>query len=212
MTIQDIFNLVFHLLHMNVKLTSFIVSGIILMALSAVALASEPDEENSGGFISGIIEFILSLIESLLGGSEVTTTMTTTTLCSSPYIQVGLECCVDLNYNQICDRDETTTVVTTTTRVITTHRTTTVVDITEITTTTVTLIACTMNSDCGEQREVEVCYMGDVYLKRISPICKKPTTVDSYCIQLESWVGGSMMTEPSPIDDCRQGCKDGVCL
>jgi len=26
--------------------------------------------------------------------------------CSSPYIKVGIECCLDLNYNSVCDKDE----------------------------------------------------------------------------------------------------------
>jgi len=46
-------------------------------------------------------------------------------ICNPPYIQVGNECCLDLNDNNICDSDEEGTVTTTTTSVLET--TTTVV-------------------------------------------------------------------------------------
>jgi hypothetical protein len=56
------------------------------------------------------------------------------------------------------------------------------------------------------------CYNGDVFLKRLSPTCKKPGTAESFCVTLESWVGASMMSKPVPTERCSFGCKDGECL
>ena len=40
--------------------------------------------------------------------------------CNKPYIKVGKECCLDINDNDICDKDETTTSTTRTTTTTTT--------------------------------------------------------------------------------------------
>lgn len=39
-------------------------------------------------------------------GKESCPVTTTLPTCYEPYFRVGLECCLDLNSNQICDRDE----------------------------------------------------------------------------------------------------------
>jgi len=49
-------------------------------------------------------------------------------ICNKPYIKVGTDCCLDVNDNGICDKDETTTTTTIyrpTTTVATTVPTTT---------------------------------------------------------------------------------------
>jgi len=43
--------------------------------------------------------------------------------CNKPYIKVGKECCLDINDNAICDKDETTTSTTTTSTTTTTTTT-----------------------------------------------------------------------------------------
>ena len=46
-------------------------------------------------------------------------------VCNNPYIQVGNECCLDRNDNNICDKDEITAMTTSTTTATTTTATST---------------------------------------------------------------------------------------
>src|SRR3989344_8834757 len=57
-----------------------------------------------------IILFGLLVLIVLISGCGQTQTIqpkTQTSVCNSPYIQVGTSCCIDQNSNSICDNDET---------------------------------------------------------------------------------------------------------
>ncbi|MFH1403264.1 MAG: hypothetical protein ABIH11_03240 [Candidatus Altiarchaeota archaeon] len=184
---------------------------LILMIIISATVSAEEGK----GIISRIIGFIKGLF-GFGGGSGSATT--TTLMCSPPYIQVGVGCCLDEDYNGICDKDEvvatTTTVKSPETTLATTTTTVKMVTTTmmETTTTTTIKIACSVNSDCGESAEVRVCYRGDVYLQSVSYLCKKPGTPESECKESRKFVGQTMMSMPPATEDCSDGCKDGVCL
>lgn len=132
---------------------------------------------------------------------------TTTEPCPQDNIMVGSSCCLDENANGICDSDEeeTTTTLeeTTTTMEPTTTTSTTVTTTTQ--TTTSTTIACSVNADCGQRLEERVCYNGDVYIKRTSPMCSSPGTQKSTCIT-------KVVMDTSPSADCgNQYCVNGTC-
>ncbi len=80
------------------------------------------------------------------------------------------------------------------------------------TTSTVARIECYVNGDCGGQREQRICYKGDVYLQRISPICRHPGTPQSTCVEKTTLVGQTLVSQATPAERCSNGCKDGVCL
>jgi|GEM_PF-6000393 len=103
----------------------------------------------------------------------------------------------------------TSTIMTTTTSTTSTTTSTTTIS---TTTTTTLAVACTINSDCGQRIEERVCYKGDVYIRFVTPVCMKPGTVESYCIQRISWSGASLLTEPTPFERCSHGCENGTCL
>lgn len=181
-----------------------------LMLVSAVVL------------LSGCICGLPGLDELRSGGSDDDSdTYSSGDFCPENYIQVGTDCCLDMNSNSICDRDEeqekpqttvkkTTLKQTTSTIVETTIlKTTTLV---ETTTTTAAQIRCRTNSDCGQRREERVCKDGDVYVMTISPRCRKPGTTESNCIESSKFKGQTMMSQPSPEDKCADGCQDGVCI
>ncbi len=76
------------------------------------------------------------------------------------------------------------------------------------TTTTTPEIRCSRNTDCGLPSRERVCHLGDVYLKTVTPVCRNPTTPDSYCVEDSS-------LSLSPVDACRGGatyCQDGDCV
>jgi len=134
------------------------------------------------------------------------TSTTTTEPCPQDNIMVGSTCCLDENANGICDSDEETTTTqeeTTTTMEPTTTTSTTVTTTTQ--TTTSTTIACSVNADCGQRLEERVCYKGDVYIKRTSPMCSSPGTQKSTCIT-------KVVMDTSPSADCgNQYCVNGTC-
>ena len=106
---------------------------------------------------------------------------------------------------------ESTSTTTTSTTSSTTSSTSSSTE--ESTTSTTTLaVVCSKNSDCGLEREEKVCYLHNVYLKKITPICKKPGSVESYCVSQESWVTGSIVAEPIPLETCSNGCVNGTCV
>jgi hypothetical protein len=134
--------------------------------------------------------------------------------CQPPYIPMGETCCLDKDDDGLCDSQQkkkniepsvTTSNPLPTTTVITSSTTI------QSTTTTVRII-CRINSDCGEQIEELVCYRGDVYKQRITPVCKLPGTFHSSCIEKTTLVGQSLISKPRPIESCSQGCKNGKCL
>ncbi|MBU0761696.1 MAG: hypothetical protein KKD39_01610 [Candidatus Altiarchaeota archaeon] len=148
-------------------------------------------------------------------------------LCPVNYIQVGTDCCLDLNDNSICDKDEETettyseapTTVEETTSTL--DESTTLIETTStiqttstvlVTTTAPPQIACSTNSDCGERREERICKDGDVYLQSISPYCRTPGSPQSECINKVSLSGQTIASPAKPIDDCDEGCQDGFCL
>ena len=55
-----------------------------------------------------------SIIFLILIGIVVTSGCIQQVICNKPYIRFGKECCLDINDNSICDKDETTTSTTTT--------------------------------------------------------------------------------------------------
>jgi len=193
------------------KSKKFFVLGCLLLFFSVVASA----EGDSSGILDRIILFLKSLFG--MGGDSASEEV----VCNPPYIQVGAECCLDLNSNNICDEDDkvkTTTITVTTTVSATTLSTTTqTITTTSLTTTssssmTMLVIRCTVNSDCGLRREEKVCYRGDVYMKSYNPLCKNPGEANAYCLTKEAFVGASLQSEPKPTKECMNGCKDGDCL
>lgn len=139
-------------------------------------------------------------------------TTTSEEFCKAPYIRLGKGCCLDKDGNSICDQDEKpkeTTSVQTTVPTTTTEETTTTL---QETTTIAETIECRQSSDCGQSIEQRVCHNGDVFRQRVTYLCRKAGTPESQCIQKNSWVGGSLVSEPSPVDDCFEGCKDGKCI
>ncbi|MDD5111932.1 MAG: hypothetical protein PHG85_05260 [Candidatus Altiarchaeota archaeon] len=109
-----------------------------------------------------------------------------------------------------------TTTTTTTTKATTTIEETSTAVITSsaasTTTSTEIAIACSHNSDCGLEIEKRVCYLGDVYLKKVSQLCKNPGRADAYCVQKESWSTGSVVGAPIPEQKCMGACVNGTCV
>lgn len=192
------------------------------------ASAKKPSITDKMGSLSGgsggIMEKIKSFINRIL---SIFNPSKKGVVCNPPYITVGKKCCLDKNNNRICDKDEagaarattvsarpvaTTTLSTTSRAAATTITATTQPATTTTFTTSITQVTCSVNSECGAQTEKRVCYQGDLYLQRNSPICKKSGTPESYCIQKTSFVGASMTTQAKPIKICMNGCKDGDCL
>ena len=178
---------------------------------------TEKTPESEGG--AGIFDFILDLIRAIIDFIAwlFEDEPPEGVVCEPPYIQVGSSCCLDQDQNNICDRDETKdthAASTSTLSQATLASTTSTPTTTTSPTTTITKaeIACSVNSDCGEQREARICYKGDVYLKRITPICKHPGSTDAVCMQRESWVTGTINKAPTPTEVCGHGCEDGKCL
>ena len=59
--------------------------------------------------IAGAIFIILlrpDFISGFVSGNTINTNTNTVAVCTSPYIKSGIECCLDLNYNSVCDKDE----------------------------------------------------------------------------------------------------------
>jgi phage tail sheath gpL-like len=105
----------------------------------------------------------------------------------------------------------TTTAPTTTTTTSTTTTTTTTTSTTTTTTTTLA-VACRDNGDCGIPIEKRICYMGNVYMQTITPMCKLPGKPTSYCVERISWNGASFSTELPPYEECSDGCVNGTCI
>ena len=175
-------------------------------------LASLASAQSEGGIlnaIKGLFRTILSMLG--MGVSTPKETTTTQPLCSPPYIQVGAGCCLDENENGICDGDEestattveetSSTIVTSTLAATTTESTST----TERPTTTTIRIRCARNLDCGVAREDKVCYKGDIYLKKVTPICRNSGTAAAECIE-KTAIG------EYPVEDCLHECSEGRCV
>jgi hypothetical protein len=135
-------------------------------------------------------------------------TSSTQPFCPPNYLQVGIECCLDLDGNGICDRDETTTTssflpTTTSTTQVVWRTTTTLLE----TTTTTLYIECSVNADCGQTIEERSCYRGDVYIRKYIKMCQKPGTVESRCVTRQQY--GS-----APVERCSgdRHCIDGECV
>jgi len=73
-------------------------------------------------------------------------------------------------------------------------------------------VTCRTNVDCGEDAEIRICYKGDVYLQRVSWICRNSGKPDSYCVKKSGFVGVTIMNPAKPIKKCVSGCRDGECL
>jgi hypothetical protein len=146
--------------------------------------------------------------------------------CESPYILVGKGCCLDENDNGVCDADEaeeettstmeepstleeeTTTSLEETTSTVTSTTEAPATSIARETTTTnpPATIACTVNTDCGERVEKRICYNGDVYVQRNNPLCQRPGTPQSMCIQ-------KLVMDTKPTENCGSlTCKNGECV
>jgi hypothetical protein len=138
--------------------------------------------------------------------------------CPPNYILVGRECCLDLNGNGICDRDETPTeeilqpIETTTTIPQPIETTTSTAPPQTTTTTTIQEITCTMNADCGQIREERICKGLEVYMQRVSPVCRKPGTPSAECIYRTTLVGQTLVSQARPIERCENECRDGICI
>jgi hypothetical protein len=106
----------------------------------------------------------------------------------------------------------TTTLICTTTTTTTTTTSTTTTTPTTTTTTTTLAVACRDNGDCGRPVEQKICYMGDVYVQTIIPMCKLPGKPTSYCVERITWNGASFSTELPPYEECSDGCVNGTCI
>jgi hypothetical protein len=150
--------------------------------------------------------------------------------CTTPDIQVGTGCCLDSNGNGMCDTDEaspqeesttsstleettttfeaatTTTATTSTTSSSTSSSSTLALPTT--TSTTMPKIACTVNGDCGQSVQERVCYQGNVYLRRTSPVCQNPGKTNARCIV-------KVVQDTNPTETCSgsdRHCIDGECV
>ncbi|MCX6694889.1 MAG: hypothetical protein NTU61_01140 [Candidatus Altiarchaeota archaeon] len=96
----------------------------------------------------------------------------------------------------------------------TTSTTSTTVTSTSRSTSTSTTLGfkCRINNDCGEAHEENICYKGDVYVQKVSWLCEKARTNESYCVKKVSLVGQTMMNPADPFEECGSGCLDGKCL
>ncbi len=203
-----------------------IILSVTILLLTAFVPIVSADSHEDKGFFSKIIGFFKSIFSGLFGGSGDAEPPTTTQLCSPPYIQVGTDCCLDTDNNNICDSDDDasgsegggddstpdTTQPPTTNAPATTMATSTTTIAT--TTTTIKEIACTTNSDCGDRTEERVCYKGDVYIEITSPMCSKPGKTDAECKISKKLQGQSMISQPQPVEKCGSGCdkEKGECL
>jgi hypothetical protein len=142
-------------------------------------------------------------------------TTSSTQPCPESYIMVGSSCCLDGNGNGVCDNEEaetsTTEEPTTSTLEPTTSTapsSTTLSSTTSTATTqstTSSTMMCSANMDCGERIEERVCYNGDVYVKRTSPICSSPGTQKASCMT-------KVVMDPTPTERCgNQHCAKGKC-
>lgn len=108
---------------------------------------------------------------------------------------------------------QTTTSRTSTTAALPSSTSTTTSTTTTTTTTTTTIpVACRDNGDCGIPIEKKVCYMGNVYVQTITPMCKLPGKTTSYCVERITWNGASFSTELPPYEECSDGCVNGTCI
>ena len=153
----------------------------------------------SAGPASGITDFIKSILRALGLIKGPKPPPQPEIVCNPPYIRVGATCCLDRNGNSICDKDETWPKTTTSTTSTTTLPTTS-------TTVKPRPVACTVNSDCGEEKTTRICYNGDVYLKTESPYCTRPGTTYSRCIIKVN------RFQDHPLEKCSRGCRNGTCL
>ncbi|MBI2676014.1 MAG: hypothetical protein HYX24_06155 [Candidatus Aenigmarchaeota archaeon] len=52
------------------------------------------------------LTYILPIIAIILVSGCIQNTSQNNVTCNAPYIRIGTECCLDSNYNRICDKDE----------------------------------------------------------------------------------------------------------
>jgi len=125
------------------------------------------------------------------GGQSVSTSTTLPQIeqCRSPLVRIAGECCMDADNNTLCDEL-----------------------VIPVSSTTSTLIACSTNSDCGNQTQIRICYKGDVYLQQVTPICQKPGTPEVRCVYRTSLVGETITTAAIPVERCFKGCENGSCI
>lgn len=182
---------------------------IVLIVFFSPMASAESLTDAASDFFSGLIKTLIDFISKLLGYSGEDSQQQV--VCNPPYIRFSSSCCLDSNGNSICDRDEasSTTTSTTTSSSTTTSTTSTT---TSTSSTTLPSIACWRNRDCGEEKEVKICYRGDVYIQKINPICRMAGKPESYCVNYTSLAGASMLSEPVPFERCSQGCLNGACL
>lgn len=102
-------------------------------------------------------------------------------------------CCIDVNDNKICDRDEQVDVTTTASTESTLAPTTTL------------RVACNKDSECPEDEELIVCSTDKVFKLEISYKCEKPGTPQSECVAT---------TTQQVMDTCTSNevCYSGVCV
>lgn len=201
-----------------VRLIFCISVGIILLGLysrihqALVDVIREAAGEGTrirAGVIATLAVVVLAAASFILIGSApdesiAKVTTTTTTLeevkCRPPERLVDGICCIDANLNDICDE-----VVSTTTTTVRKPQATT-------TTTTLPKALCFTNNDCGNQTIERICYKGDVYLQKSTPLCQRPGSADARCIVKTALEGQTITSEASPHEKCTGRCVDGVCV
>ena len=141
------------------------------------------------------------------GVNQSPTTTTTEPSCPQYYATTSSGCCLDRDGNGVCDTDEaTTTTVEMTTTTSTTSSSTTSSSST-VTTSTTMAIACLTNGDCGDRQEERICYQGDVFIKRTSPLCSNPGKANARCIS-------KIVIDTTPTERCEGSshCVEGECV
>lgn len=175
----------------------------ILLLVSTALAQDDVISEEKQGFFSKILSAIKSLINKILGKSA-TEPADDRIVCETPYIRVGVECCLDSDENLICDKDEASTSTVAPTTSTTLLTTSTIVTTTSIAETTTT-IACELNADCGNVTTERRCLAGSVYEQTMSPVCRSPGKPDAQCILRSSKLEYA-------IEKCAGSCIDGECV
>jgi hypothetical protein len=135
-------------------------------------------------------------------------------VCKTPYIRFANTCCLDMNGNAICDKDETPTtlaqVATTTIASVATSVTTlplppTTMAAQTTTTNVASAVACNTNSDCGTAQSTLKCSGNNVVTYTETPSCSHPGQPNAQCI---------VKTKTTPYQECdsTQNCINGICV
>jgi hypothetical protein len=154
---------------------------------------------------------VLGFILAPPGAGPAERSITTSTLlaCKEPLAIVQGECCMDFDKNGVCDKDEGASTTLTKPQDIPNAA---AINGTENAAFNASDAVCLMNSDCGNQTQIRICYQGDVYFQQQTPLCQKPGTPEARCVTKTILVGETLTQSAMPFERCNSGCKDGECV